>query len=65
MNITIVPTVNGIDIQCTIFQDVFTGRFYSTLMGGEFSNCHGQGSTADESVRCLKIRVYQLRNKKS
>ena len=47
----------------SIFRDVFTGLYYSTLLGGEFSNCHGQGSTIDGAIASLKIRVNQLRNK--
>lgn len=47
----------------SIFRDVFTGLYYSTLLGGEFSNCHGQGSTIDGAVQSLKIRVSQLRSK--
>lgn len=47
----------------SIHQDVFTGLYYSTLLGGEFANCHGQGSTPDGAVKSLKIRVIQLRNK--
>jgi hypothetical protein len=45
----------------SIHKDVFTRAYYSTLLGGEFPNCHGQGNTPDEAVRCLKIRVNQLR----
>jgi hypothetical protein len=46
----------------SIHQDVFTGLHYSTLLGGEFPNCHGQGNTPDEAVVSLKIRVNQLNN---
>jgi len=49
-------------MKCSIYRDVFTGLYHSTLLGGEFSNCHGQGTTSDESVTSLKIRVKQLRN---
>lgn len=47
----------------SIHRDVFTGLYYTILSGGEFSNCYGQGRTTDEAIRCLKIRVNQLRNK--
>ena len=47
----------------SIYHDVFTGNYIATLLGGEFSNCHGYGGTPDEAFRGLKIRVYQLRNK--
>ena len=47
-----------------VSRSVFTGLFYTTLLGGEFSNCYGQGSTLEGSISSLKIRVNQLRNKK-
>jgi hypothetical protein len=49
----------------SIFHDVFTNLYYTTLLGGEFANCHGQGSTEDMAVASLKIRVYQLRGKRN
>lgn len=53
------------NINCIVFGDVFTGLYYAYLLGGEFSNCYGQGNTSNESVISLKIRVNQLRNKKN
>jgi len=50
-------------MEYSIWRDVFTGLYYTTLLGGEFANCHGQGSTPDEAVISLKIRVNQLRRK--
>jgi len=50
-------------MEYSIHRDVITRDYYATLLGGEFPNCHGQGSTPDMAVRGLKIRVYQLRNK--
>ena len=47
----------------TVFNNVFTGLTYTTLLGGEFSNCHGQGRNEHEAVISLKIRLNQLRNK--
>lgn len=47
----------------SIYYDVFTRSYHSILLGGEFSNCHGEGNTEDEAIRSLKIRVYQLRRK--
>ena len=47
----------------SIYRDIFTRLYYTTLLGGEFANCHGQGSTAEFAVISLKIRVNQLRNK--
>jgi hypothetical protein len=46
-----------------ISASVFTGLYYATLLGGEFSNCHGQGATEEEAIMSLKIRIYQLRAK--
>ncbi len=51
-------------MQYHVYRDVFTGLIYTTLLGGEFSNCHGQGKTEEEAVISLKIRVNQLRNKR-
>lgn len=46
------------------YYDIFLDMYITTLLGGEFSNCHGQGNTLDNAVISLKIRVNQLRNKK-
>jgi len=43
--------------------DLLNQLYITTLLGGEFSNCHGQGPTEDQALRSLKIRVSQLRNK--
>jgi hypothetical protein len=45
----------------SVYRDVFTGLTYTTLLGGEFANCHGQGKTEYEAVMSLKIRLNQLR----
>jgi len=50
-------------MQYSIYRSVFTNLYYTTLLGGEFSNCYGQGSTLDLAITSLKIRVNQLRNK--
>lgn len=50
-------------INYSVYRDVFTGSYYTTLLGGEFSNCHGQGRTEGEALRGLKMRIYQLRRK--
>ena len=63
MNVTkTTQTLQG-TINYSVYRDVFTGSYYTTLLGGEFANCHGQGRTEDEAVRGLKIRIYQLRRK--
>jgi len=46
-----------------IHYNFFAGLYNSTLLGGEFSNCHGQGLTPEDAIISLKIRVNQLRNK--
>lgn len=51
------------NINCIVSGDVFTGLYYAYLLGGEFDNCYGQGSTPDIAVISLKIRINQLRNK--
>jgi hypothetical protein len=48
-------------MQSNITYNFFTGLYDSTLLGGEFANCHGQGSTPDDAVDSLKLRVNQLR----
>lgn len=48
-------------MQYSIYQDVFTGLFYTLLLGGEFANCYGQGNTPQEAIASLKIRINQLR----
>ena len=52
------------DIKYVTWQDVFTGMWYANLMGGEFSNCYGQGSTEVGAINSLKVRVYQLRGQR-
>lgn len=41
----------------SLHQDVFTGRFTALLLGGEFSNCEGQGDTEENAVSSLKLLV--------
>ena len=45
--------------------DVFTHLYDATLLGGEFSNVYGQGETEQDAVDSLKLRLIQLRNKKT
>lgn len=56
---------NNETIAHTLYQDVFSGLFFAELLGGEFPNCYGQGSTSKDAISSLKIRIYQLRNKKN
>jgi len=39
----------------SIYQCVFTGKFISTLLGGEFPNCHGSGDSEETSIMSLKL----------
>ena len=50
-------------MEYSIWQDVFTNLYYTTLLGGKFSNCHGQGRTPNEAIISLKIRIGQLQRK--
>ena len=52
-------------MKCHILFNPFTLLYHSTLLGGEFDNCHGQGGTVEESIISLKIRRHQLRDKKT
>jgi len=47
----------------SLYRDIFTGTYTVLLLGGEFGNCYGQGSTPEMAVTGLKIRMYQLRRK--
>lgn len=49
------------NMSCDIYFNVFTGLFYAVLLGGEFSNCYGQGPTVDSCITSLAIRVKQFR----
>lgn len=48
----------------SVGRDVFTRLYTTTLLGGEFSNTHGEGLTEEDAVQSLKIRLLQLRNKR-
>jgi len=48
-------------LKAHIHRSVWTNRYESTLLGGEFSNCHGQGESPEMAMISLKIRVNQLR----
>ena len=50
-------------MEYSIFYNVL-GLYHSTLLGGEFPNCHGQGLTPENAFISLKIRLIQLRGKK-
>lgn len=51
-------------MRCVVNQDVFTGMYWATLLGGEFDNCCGRGDSEISAIRSLRIRIHQLRHKK-
>lgn len=51
-------------MQYHLSYDMISHLWYTTLLGGEFANCYGQGTTPEEAEVSLKIRVYQLRRKR-
>ena len=44
-------------MEYSIFNDYRTGLFHATLLGGEFGNCHGQGTTPEEALVSLKLTI--------
>ena len=42
-----------------------TNLYVSTLLGGEFSNCHGQGPTPELAMISLKLTVNALRRERT
>lgn len=57
-------TSKGVEhtIYASIGYEIFIGLHIATLLGGEFSNTYGQGSTPEDAMLSLKLRVIQLRN---
>ena len=51
-------------IKAHISFNVFTNLYDATLLGGEFDNCHGQGSTPEGAMISLKLTVRARRNQK-
>ena len=49
----------------SIHRDVFTGKYYTTLLGGEFDNCHGEGDTVEGAVGALRFLVSWKRRKRA
>lgn len=47
-----------------ISYDVFRGLYTANLLGGEFDNTYGEGTTEEGAVGSLKLRLIQLRNKR-
>lgn len=41
--------------------DLWRQLYVSTLLGGEFDNCHGQGPTLEQALISLKLTVRARR----
>jgi hypothetical protein len=52
------------EIKYRIHRSVFTGLYHTTLLGGEFANCHGQGETRELAVISLKLTLNAMRREK-
>jgi len=51
-------------MEVLVYRDVFNSNYYAWIKNDTNSNnCYGCGSTADLAVRCLKIRVNQVKQK--
>jgi hypothetical protein len=48
----------------SISQDVFTGRYETILLGGEFANLHGSGDTEEAAVISLKLALRAKRKQR-
>lgn len=46
-----------------IYYSIWTNLYHTTLLGGEFDNCHGQGETPEMAVISLRM-VVNLRIRK-
>lgn len=44
-----------------LYHSIWTNLYHTTLLGGEFANCHGQGPTPEQAVISLKLTVNALR----
>ena len=44
-----------------IYKSLWTGLYHTTLLGGEFANCHGQGETPEWAIISLKLTVAAIR----
>jgi len=47
-----------------LWRSVWDGLWHTTLLGGEFANCHGQGPTPQMAVISLKLTIRAIRNQK-
>lgn len=45
------------ELKAAIHYNPFDNMFHATLLGGMFSNCHGQGPTIDQALVSLKLTV--------
>ena len=47
-----------------IYRCLWTQLYVTTLLGGEFDNCHGQGPSQNDAVASLKMTVNVRRRQK-
>ena len=48
-------------ISYNLYSDVFTGLTYAYSTDPKYPHLYGQGRNVDEAVRCLKIRINQIK----
>lgn len=46
-----------------VYQSLWTGLYYATLLGGEFDNCYGQGETMEGAMISLRLTVRVRRKR--
>jgi hypothetical protein len=51
----------GMMMKAHILWNPWTGLYDATLLGGEFANCHGRGSTPEHAMISLKLTVRAKR----
>lgn len=55
-------SVTEVKMKCHLHHSIWNGLYITTLLGGEFDNCHGQGKTPEGAVASLKL-VVNLRRR--
>jgi len=54
------------ELKYHLYRNLWNGLYYADLLGGEFDNCYGQGSTPEEAVISLKLAVrIRRKNRKA
>lgn len=52
------------ELKYHLSQNVITMVWTTTLLGGEFDNCHGQGKTVEQAINSLRFAVSWNRRKR-